>query len=229
MWKRLYRHLVTAQGREIVRPPERKIQAALQGAEAALGVPLPVQYKGFICQFGPGVLADLFRIYAPVVPETGCRNFDLVREQELLRSGGYWAEKGRPELVARLISFSDTLGGVTIFWDPDDVRGSRTREYGIYVLPRNDLGGKVEELAGSFREFIESVCLGHGFDRFGGYWGAEGPLKQFQPAWRSRKLRRWSSGSRATHEYRAPRNRPRAGVSNKTASADAGGFFETPA
>ena len=57
-----------------------------------------------------------------------------------------------------------------------DVRNAHTHDYGIYVLPRNSSTAQVKELAGSFREFIENVCLGHGFDRFGGYWGEEGPL-----------------------------------------------------
>jgi hypothetical protein len=196
MWKRLYRRLVTATGREIVRPAERNIEAALRGAEEALGVPLPLPYKGFVRQFGPGVLADLFRIYTPVVRASGCSGFDLIREQEGLRGRGFWAEKGRPSLVARLVSFSNTLGGVTIFWDPADVRNARTHDYGTYVLPRNSSTAEVKELAGSFREFIESVCLGQEFDRFGGYWGEEGPLQQFQPGWRTRPARVRSTACR---------------------------------
>lgn len=53
--------------------PERNIEAAFRRAEEALGVRLPVQYKGFVHQFGPGILADLFRIYAPLIPGTGYR------------------------------------------------------------------------------------------------------------------------------------------------------------
>ena len=211
MWKRLYRRLVTETGRDIIRPPERKIDAALRGAEAILGVRLPTQYKGFIRQFGPGTLADEFCILAPVVPGSGCSRYDLVGRQSEVRhpKTSYWGQKGKPGLVARLICFCGTIGGLIIFWDPADVCNRRTWDYGIYFLPRNDQNAAVRELAGSFREFVEFVCLGRGFDRLGGYEDGSLPKQQFQTAWPARQLR--SVSERKHAERVAAADRPRGG------------------
>jgi hypothetical protein len=190
MWERLYQRLVADQGREVVLPPETTIAAALKQAEAELGVRFPASYKAFIHQFGPGELAGFFRIYAPAVP--GCRDYGnhIVKDnREWRHPRSAWATSGRPELVARLVVFSTTIGGDAFFWDPENVREVRKHEYGIYLLDHGSTDMKVQEAASSFREFVEEVCLD---DRFPALVGAEGcgedrPEALFAPVWRTRK------------------------------------------
>src|SRR5438067_1337433 len=44
MWKSLYEHLIAADGRDVVRPPEDKINAALDRAEAEIKIRFPAGY-----------------------------------------------------------------------------------------------------------------------------------------------------------------------------------------
>src|SRR5262249_41655879 len=109
MWKRLYKRLVTDQGREGIRPPEATITAPLRQAEGGPRVRLPASYKAFIRQFGPGELAGFFRVYGPTVP--GCRDYgnNIVKDNREWRDPrGAWADEGDPDLVARLIVFCTT-------------------------------------------------------------------------------------------------------------------------
>lgn len=195
MWKSLYQRLVTDEGLELVRPPEEKIDAALKRIEGELGIRLPASYAAFIREFGPGEIGGYFRIYGPPIPGfRDCGN-DILEENRSWRDpDGMWAESGDPKLVARLVCFSTTIGGDACFWDPEDVRNSRTHEYGIYVLSRGSMDMKVRDAAGSFKEFVERHCLanefvkivgGHGFDEAEG-----GPPQRFLPAWRTKKAAR---------------------------------------
>ena len=92
-------------------PPVAKPSAAdVDAAEKALGVALPTSYRAFCMQFGPGVLADMYRIYAP------CRNsqfMDLTTEATQLRDS--WPRSGQPYAypfpVQELVVFASTQMG----------------------------------------------------------------------------------------------------------------------
>ena len=188
MWKRLADQLIRKSGHDLVRPPKEKIDSALKKYEEEIGVSLPEGYKAFIREFGPGEIGA-FRVFGPKISKfRDCGN-DIAEENQNWRDPeGYWATSGKPALVARLICFSTSIGGDACFWDPDDVRDPKNHEYGIYVLPQSGADGKVTCVAGSFKEFVESVCLGHGFDKIGGGWGEEGsPPQRFLPAWKTKR------------------------------------------
>jgi hypothetical protein len=193
MWKRLYQRLITDKGIELVRPAEEKVNAALKRVEGELGTRLPAGYVAFIHQFGPGEIGGYFRIHGPPIP--GFRDYgsDILEENRSWREpDGAWASSGDPELVARLICFSSTIGGDACFWDPEDVRNSRAHEYGIYVLSRGSMDMKVEEAASSFKEFVEEHCRANEFVKIVGGRGweeAEGgvPPQRFLPARRTKK------------------------------------------
>lgn len=189
MWEQLYECLVADKGRDIVRPSEETIDTALTRAETDLDFRFPTSYKAFIHQFGPGELAGFFRIFGPTVP--GCRDYgnNIVKDNLMWRGPGALSDSGQPELVKRLVVFSTTGGGDAFFWDPVDKRHPRKREYGIYILSHGSMDMKVKFAAGSFKEFVEVICLGNGFARLigGKGWGENGPEQCFYPTWRSRK------------------------------------------
>ncbi len=190
MWKQLYERLVSAKGRQLVRPTEDKIDAALDHAEVELAIRFPAQYRAFIHQFGPGELGGYFRFYGPVNPGFGDYGNDILEQNRSWRDPeGFWATTAQPELVSRLVCFSDTIGGDACFWDPKDLRVARTHEYGIYVLSHDSYDATVKEAAGSFMEFIENHCLGNEFVKIvGGHgWDEGGPPQEFRPACRTRK------------------------------------------
>jgi hypothetical protein len=192
MWKRLYERLITAEGLELVRPTEDKIDAALNRAEAELKIRFPAGYRAFIHQFGPGELGGYFRIYGPAIPRFRDWGNDILEENRSWRDPeGFWATTAQPELVARLVCFSTTIGGDACFWDSKDVCVAKTHEYGIYVLSHGSHDAKVKKAAGSFKAFIENHCLGNEFVKIvGGHGWDEGcPPQRFLPAWRTRKAR----------------------------------------
>ena len=193
MWEALYRRLVTAEGLELVRPPAEAVDAALDSAEAELRVRFPAGYRTFIHRFGPGELGEYFRIYRPSIPGFPDYGNNILEENRNWRDPeGFWATTAPPELVARLVCFSTTIGGDACFWDPADVRSVGTGEYGIYALSRGSRDARVRAAAGSFEQFVERHRLGNDFvNVVGGQgWEGGGPAQSFLPAWRTRKARR---------------------------------------
>jgi hypothetical protein len=155
---------------------------------------LPAGYKAFIRQFGPGEVGGFFRIFGPKIPGFVDWGNDILAEiKDWREPDTAWTDVAPPELVARLLCFSTSIGGDAFFWDPEDVRNAKRHEYGIYVWPHGRNIGSVTDVAGSFKEFIEQVCLGSAFDKIGGGWDPEpGPPQRFTPAWRTKKAARKS-------------------------------------
>jgi hypothetical protein len=188
MWENLYQRLVTGEGYEVIPPSADRIEVALNRFEGTIGLPLPRSYRAWVHQFGPGELGGYFRIYAPAVLDSRHPGYDIEAENANWRDpDGFWASTAAPEVVARLICFSDTIGGDACFWDPADLQDEAGHEYGIYALSHGSMDAKVNRIATTFKEFIESVCLGSGFVQIAGGWGeAGGPPQRFLPGWETR-------------------------------------------
>jgi hypothetical protein len=191
MWKKLHKRLVVAEGYEIARPLPAKIETALQKAEGALGIRLPKSYKAFIHQFGPGELGGYFRIYGPVIVSFANNGEDLLGSIDRWQEEGLtWQKAVNAGRVEQLLCFSTTIGGDACFWDIGDIRDERNREYCILALSHDAYPPKLQKVAVSFKEFVNQVCLGNGFDMIGGGWDPEpGPPQRFLPAWRLKKVR----------------------------------------
>lgn len=142
--------------------------AHLTHFETSLGIRLPESYKLFVTTFGAGEIGGYFNIFAPGYPNKPSGSIEglisLVRDPAV-REAFIEAYKD-VDFLDRMIPFSNSIGGDIIAWDPDDVRDSVNSEYGIYILP-DDLD-QIVELASSFKEYIENVCLGDAFKKFAG-------------------------------------------------------------
>ncbi|MBN9517052.1 SMI1/KNR4 family protein [bacterium] len=191
MWKRLYQRLIAAEGYQLIRPPEAKIDAALTRAEGALGVRLPNSYGAFIHEFGPGELGGYFRIYGPHIDSFADYGEDLLECVDRWQEEGMDGQKAvSAARVERLLCFSTTIGGDACFWDTGDVRNSRNHEYSIFVLSHDRFPQKLRRLANSFKDFVNQVCLGSGL---GGRDADSGPPQRFSPAWKLKTVKRAQS------------------------------------
>jgi SMI1 / KNR4 family (SUKH-1) len=138
---------------------------ALDDYEKATGFTLPEGYRRFALALGPGdVGGDHFRIAVPGYPKNR-DTVDLARMNQRYR-GLADAPEGAakyddPGRVRRLVAFCHTGGGDYYGWDPEDVRDAAAHEYGVYLVPRH--GKRVEQVAGSFLDFLGDYCLGPGY------------------------------------------------------------------
>lgn len=154
---------------------------ALDEFEAQSGVLLPQSYRQFIKVFGPGELIWEFRFFAPGYadqPHADLHTFNTEAKAPLTDT--FLRSLKDPNRVRRLIFFSRSSTGDLFGWDPEDVRDSKGREYGIYKLGRKNYA---EEVAASFQEFIESVVLSES-NLHPPKWNAAelGPRNIFDPA-----------------------------------------------
>jgi hypothetical protein len=163
-WDKLLAQIRALRGRKAVPLPRPE---ALDAYEEASGLKLPEGYRHFALRLGPGdVGGDHFRIAAPGYPKNR-DTVDLAKMSKRYRGladlphEDLAAKYDDPERVRRLVAFCDTGGGDYYGWDPQDVRDAASHEYGVYLVPRH--GKSVENVAGSFLEFIGEYCLGPGY------------------------------------------------------------------
>jgi hypothetical protein len=140
---------------------------ALDAYDKATGFRLPEGYRRFVLTLGPGDVGDAFRVAAPGYPKNR-DTVDLAKMNRRYRAGvdssseaDLAAKYDDPERVRRLVVFCDTGGADYYGWDPQDVRDAAAHECGVYLAPRH--GSQVENVAGSFLEFIGEYCLGPGY------------------------------------------------------------------
>jgi predicted DNA-binding WGR domain protein len=156
----------------------------LDAFEAASGFLLPRSYRDFALAFGPGELAQQFKIYTPGAFSKRNEQNGLAHFNESYRT---WKKHfaGSPSLTEqakRMIVFSTTVGGDSIGWDPEDVCDTVNHEYGIFNITRHN---DVERIGNSFEKFILDYCLGMGYFRFWGLkeeWVIDGDQQCFNPA-----------------------------------------------
>jgi hypothetical protein len=135
---------------------------ALQATLEPSVIPLPAGYRDFVTAFGPGELGQYFRIYSPSHGSNISRaNLDKYVDSFASNRTALAARLIEKELVMRMFPFSNTIGGDVIAWDPLNVIDNAAHEYGIYVIPRDR--DEIIFLAGTFRSFVEDVCLGYAF------------------------------------------------------------------
>ncbi len=165
------------------RPSPTELKASLDDYEARAGFTLPATYREFLHRFGPGELAGYFRISGPIPARLRgqvSEAFDIDAQKAMLDDPeGYWAESVAPTLSKRLVLFAETIGGDWLFWDIDDVRDASRSEYGVIGFARGSRHGG-RPVAGSFAEFIITVCLGQGFPVTNYPWE---PRWEFIPGW----------------------------------------------
>lgn len=133
-------------------------KSALNQFEKEMDFPLPMSYRDFILQFGPGEIAGEIQIAAPGYPN----HFDQVDLQRSIHRYRDFPEEllekySEPERALRLLVFAMTTNADMIGWDPEDIRDQGTHECGIYLIPHD--GFEVQHIANSFQEFIDNYCL----------------------------------------------------------------------
>ena len=103
----------------------------------------------------------IFASTGPPIPGFADYGNDILEETRSWKDPrGAWAEIGDPQLVARLVCFSSTIGGDACFGIPRMSESKRSHEYGIYVRNRDSSGDEVKKAAASsFKEFVERHCL----------------------------------------------------------------------
>jgi hypothetical protein len=119
--------------------------------------PLPPSYAAFVREIGPGTLSEFYVIHGPTPGRYSLQG--LIKE---MRGNSTLLEVYRDApLISRMVPFGTTIGGDIFVWDPDTKRKRGAVEYDIFALPRDRRS--VVRVAGSFRSFVNDVCLGHAF------------------------------------------------------------------
>jgi hypothetical protein len=144
----------------LTRPPTlTPSDAALDEAEAEIGVSLPPSYREFAKRFGYGILFRLYIIYIPMEGEDSLteRNAVLrnVLEIGVTEKIVDYKPHGSPELLLRLVPFGVSESGDILGWDPAERSG---QELAIYLIgPRN---AGVTRSASDLYDFVNK-CLTH--------------------------------------------------------------------
>lgn len=130
--------------------------AALDEFERSFNIKLPLNYRDFVKLFGPGELAGVVRIYAPVGRK---QPGDLTTFVKGFREGADFLGEvfSNPKLILRSIPFANTIFGDMIVWDPQKPTDPKAHEYEVCLLAKET--SKVSNLAPDFETFIQDRCL----------------------------------------------------------------------
>ncbi len=179
---------------EAVRKPTDE---AIAEYERQSGFLLPPSYREFAKVFGPGELAEGYKVRTPGSCLTGRstaistfnHNCDLAEFNRRLRRPSnplgpdvindiYNRDKER---ISRLVCFADSMIGEVIGWDPLDIRDQANGEYGIFIIVREN--DHASFLSPSFAAFVHDVCYGaRYFELFGDAERADPRPQTFRPA-----------------------------------------------
>jgi SMI1 / KNR4 family (SUKH-1) len=141
----------------------RATPESLDAFEAEVGAPLPPSYRDFAVLFGPGQLAGLFKLRAPVGTEhqnADLRPLNAEWRQLVAEQGWYLQGAPDPAHLRRLLFFCETDGGNDYCWDPRD--GSAHEEHEYPVRFKGRLERETEVVASSFFEFVSDYCFVNG-------------------------------------------------------------------
>ena len=193
-WRSLFRGIwAVPDGYDPVSPPS---EADLEQFEADFGIRLPESYRTFVLQFGAGELAQEFMIFAPRCQANS--DYDMTKFNQQFRrafdkSKVLQKSYDDPQLIRRLLFFARTIGNDYFGWDPGDGGDKERPEYAVHFLPR--LVENSRTVAGSFREFVEDLCLGDAYyDRYSasGERSLAGSRRVFVPAPKKRHKKKAS-------------------------------------
>jgi len=161
MWKELYNELKIESSKTNI---PKTTSAMLDKLEESIHRKLPKSYREFMIIFGPGELAEYFRIYGP--GKKGGQA-DLIAFIEMNReiANVQIETYGEEDFIKRMIPFSDTIGGDVIAWDPS-TSNEDNDDYAIFMLP-NDRNSIIK-LSPDFEAFITKICLSTSFGKIVG-------------------------------------------------------------
>jgi|GEM_PF-1387084 len=152
--------------------------------EAESGMPLPHDYCLLASTVGPGTLSKFFVF---LVPFAEFADVDLVsdnaqRQRELQQVAERYGMNDHLQKSQRMIHFCTNYLQQRFAWDPQDVTDADKQEYGIYFVSRRP-DRSPERVAGSFSEFIQSFCLGGGYEKKFGVpqLPVEDPGREYHP------------------------------------------------
>jgi SMI1 / KNR4 family (SUKH-1) len=185
-WNELYEDLQILVNPRLV-PVAKPTTDDIAKFETRTGFSLPGTFKEFILVFGPGILAKEFHIAAPTCKTS---SFDLLALNEERFSQGpetepaVWSPFPKSTQLERLVAFCQTtLGNDRFGWDPEAITNSNLLEYAVFFHRR--LEKRPKQVADSFGEFIDNLCLGDDFFthyRKKGFWDEFFPRRAFAPA-----------------------------------------------
>ena len=160
-WEQLRERLEVKEAN--ARKQAKPTDATLDKFERDYELPLPGDYRTFVKVFGPGELAGVVRIYAPVgkkKPGDSSTFVDGFREGIDFLSDVF----GDPKIIGRAVPFANTIFGDMIVWDPAKKTDEGSHEYEILLLSKER--SKIVKLAPNFDTFINKRCLSSEFGKY---------------------------------------------------------------
>src|SRR5262245_197191 len=156
MWRKLFdqcEHIETAyDGYKFAPKPTAVL---LDQFEKTRGLSLPTSYRQFVTMFGPGELAGLYRIAAPMPIPTGHglaafdRNLPGEPDDRLLETFG------PQEVTGKLVFFGASGGGDFFGWMTDEETDRKANEYAIY---RFDFA-PMKRICKSFEDWVKNYVM----------------------------------------------------------------------
>jgi len=126
----------------------------------------PTAYRTLATTIGAGQLANYFRFLTPFAkdPAIDLVEYNSLEQAELKQMKKSAGPVDHQAQLQRMVHFCTNYMLHSFAWDPQDVSDAQTHEYGIYfVSRRRDQPPK--RVAASFDEFIETFCLGGGYEQ----------------------------------------------------------------
>lgn len=126
----------------------------------------PAAYRTLATTIGAGQLANYFRFLTPFAkdPAIDLVEYNSLEQAELKQMKKSAGPVDHQAQLQRMVHFCTNYMLHSFAWDPQDVTDAQTHEYGIYfVSRRRDQPPK--RVAASFDEFIETFCLGGGYEQ----------------------------------------------------------------
>lgn len=129
----------------------------LELVEQKLSIKLPIDYRNFCLELGPGMIADWIRIFAP------CEENLYVDLYSQIESGWQTFDSEAEDIPnefkkEKMISFSTTDNGDTFYWKIDEpTDGGNFAIYGLtHTLPAS-----IIKVADNFHDFIMEAGFGN--------------------------------------------------------------------
>ncbi len=132
---------------------QSEIGRALRKFEGEIRHRLPRSYKAYAHVFGPGDMAEYFRIKVPL---TRRKSYDLAAEHKRIWKACNQDWTGSDEWLKQAIFFGHNIEGEAVIWDTATVCDPLAHEYRVCWLNRLE---RIHRQADSFPAFIDDICL----------------------------------------------------------------------